>query len=135
MQKKGFTIIELLVVVSIIALIASSVFVLLSQARMKGRDAARERHIKTLQTALDSYYTNARSYPVCDPGQFITGTDCMSLPLIGAEAFSAAPRDPMNQGNYRYFYESASGADYAITYYLETGDIPGKSAGINQATP
>lgn len=139
-QRKngGFTIVELLVVVSIIALIASSVFVLLSRARTKGRDATREQHIKTLQTALDSYYTNARSYPTCSPGQFVPksdNTDCLSVPLKGAESISVLPRDPLNQGNYRYFYESADGATYIITYYLETGDIPGKSAGMNQTTP
>lgn len=137
-RRGGFTIVELLVVVSIIALIASSVFVLLSKARAKGRDAVREQDIKTLQTALDSYHTNARSYPQCDPGQFVPdsgATDCLSAPLSGAQAIAALPHDPLNQGNYRYFYESASGVDYVIIYYLETGDIPGKLAGQNQATP
>lgn len=133
--RRGFTIIELLVVSAIIALIASSVFVLLSQARAKGRDATREQHIKTIQSALESFYTNARRYPVCNPGEFITGQDCISVPLVNAEAIVASPRDPLNQGNYRYFYESAAGADYMITYYLETGEVPGKSAGRNQATP
>lgn len=137
-MKKGFTIIELLVVVSIIALIASSVFVLLSQARAKGRDATREEHMKTLQNALELYHTNARSYPTCDPGVFIDGVSddsCVSTLLINAQAIAALPRDPLNQGNYRYFYESASGADFIISYYLETDEIPGKSAGLNQATP
>lgn len=134
-MKTGFTIIELLVVTAIIALIASSVFVLLSQARAKGRDVTREQHIKTLQSALESFYTNARRYPPCSPGEFITGTDCASVELVNAEALAASPRDPLNQGNFRYFYESADGADYALTYHLETNGIPGKSAGENRATP
>lgn len=136
MQKKGFTIIELLVVVAIIALIASTVFVLLSQARAKGRDAVREQGIKTLQSALESFYTNARRYPICDPGGYFDGS-CASVEteLINAEAVAAVPRDPLHQGNYRYFYESVDGVDYIISYYLETGGIPGKSVGLNQATP
>jgi prepilin-type N-terminal cleavage/methylation domain-containing protein len=143
-QNGGFTIVELLVVVSIIALIASSVFVLLSGARAKGRDATREQHIKTLQTALDSFYTNARSYPACNvnpppatpPGDFITGGGCASVEteLADAQAVVSVPRDPLNQGNFRYRYYS-DGPEYIITYYLETGDIPGKSAGENRATP
>lgn len=138
-MKKGFTIIELLVVTAIIALLASAIFVTLSSARAKGRDATREQHIKTIQSALESYYTNARSYPVCDsPGVYIDGVSddtCISTLLINAEAIATLPRDPLNQGNYRYLYESVDGSDYIITYYLETGDIPQKLIGENHATP
>ncbi|MDO8600529.1 MAG: type II secretion system protein [bacterium] len=134
-QSGGFTIIELLVVTAIIALLASAIFVTLSSARAKGRDATREQHIKTLQSALESFYTNARRYPICDPGEFVTGSDCLSVDLVNAEAIAASPLDPLNQGNNRYFYESVDGVDYVITYYLETDGIPAKSAGENQATP
>lgn len=137
-MKKGFTIIELLVVSAIIALLASSVLVLFSNTRAKGRDATREQHLKTIQSSLESFYTNARRYPVCTPGEFIPnagGTDCVSSELVPAEAIAALPRDPLNQGNYRYFYQSADGRSYDMVYYLETNSIRGKAVGENHATP
>ena len=59
----GFTIIELLVVVSIISLLSSIVFASVNSARAKGRDAKRLADIKTIETALQLYYDDRGDYP------------------------------------------------------------------------
>lgn len=129
----GFTIIELLVVVSIIALLLSAVGYFFTQARQKSRDVVREQHMKTLQNALAIYATARRVYPVYDGP--LTGGDIVSTSLQSADALSQTPFDPLNSGNYRYVYTSVNGGTYTIRYYLETNSIPGKSPGLNQIIP
>ncbi|OGE75347.1 MAG: hypothetical protein A3C85_02345 [Candidatus Doudnabacteria bacterium RIFCSPHIGHO2_02_FULL_48_21] len=60
----GFTIIELLVVISIIALLASVILVSLNSARAKARNAKRVSDLLQIQTALELYYDDNNRYPV-----------------------------------------------------------------------
>lgn len=129
----GFTIIELLVVVSIMALIASTLFVQFQAYRARVRDTRREQAVKELQKALELYVTNKRVFP--EGAGVLTGTDPVSLELINADLLPAAPRDPLNAGDYVYTYESETGTTYTITYTLETDSIPGKTKGPQTATP
>lgn len=134
--RGGFTIVELLVVLSIIALLTSTAFALFSTARAKSRDTKREKDVKVLQDALSIYVTNANTHPVTDAaGLYITGTDAVSTQLTASGAITALPQDPQNIGNFRYHYRSTDGFTYLITYYLETNSIPGKSAGQQQVGP
>lgn len=129
----GFTLVELLVVVSIMALLLSAVGYFFTQARQKSRDATREQHIKTIQNGLAIYATARGSYPVFNGA--LTGTDLVSAGLKSADALPQMPLDPLNSGNYRYVYMSTDGFTYTLRYYLETDSIPGKSAGLNQVIP
>jgi prepilin-type N-terminal cleavage/methylation domain-containing protein len=61
--KKGFTLIELLVVIAIIGILASIVSVSLTSARAKARDAKRISDIRTIQLALETYYSDNGQYP------------------------------------------------------------------------
>lgn len=131
--RKGFTIIELLVVLAIAAMLLAGVMVLFQGARAKARDATREQDSKTLQNALTLYVTNLHAYPIYDG--YLTGSDVVSVALKNSDSIPQMPRDPLNQGNYRYYYTSADGSTYTLKYYLETDTIPGKSAGLNQAGP
>lgn len=62
MCKKGFTIIELLVVISIIGFISSIVLVSLKGIQSKARDARRLTDAKQILTALEMYYDSNNSY-------------------------------------------------------------------------
>lgn len=129
----GFTLIEMLLVISIMGLMASVVFVQLNSARARERDTHRERDIKTIQNALALYVVNNRYYPVYSGA--LTGSDIASQALINGEAIPQMPHDPVNTDNYRYTYDSTDGSTYTLTYYLETDTIFGKSAGQQTVAP
>lgn len=61
--RKGFTLIEILVVVAIIAILASIVIVELGPAQQSGRDARRLSDLKSVQNALEFYYQKCGFYP------------------------------------------------------------------------
>jgi len=71
--QRGFTLIEILVVVAIIGIITAVVMVSLSTARSKGRDARRKADLAQLQKALELYETDDHptNYPT-------TGGNCQS---------------------------------------------------------
>ena len=61
--SKGFTIVELLVVVAIISLLAALVLASLESARGRARDAVRVQDINAVADALELYYTEFGRYP------------------------------------------------------------------------
>src|SRR3990172_1884589 len=62
-HNRGFTLIELPTVISIIALIFSVVLAELNEARAEARDARLLADVKTIVTALDFYYKDRGRYP------------------------------------------------------------------------
>ncbi|MDP2860159.1 MAG: hypothetical protein Q8N98_00395, partial [bacterium] len=61
--------------------------------------------------------------------------DALSIALKGAKTVSTLPRDPLNTGNYRYYYQCVDGEDFYLEYYLETNSIKGKNQGMNYLVP
>lgn len=145
----GFTLVELLVVISIIGLLSSFAVVSLNTARAKARDALRKGDMAQIRTALNLYYDDHFGYPTssaspdCDnwnaaaPDFGATlnqdGADCylqvMGTALTGGTRpyLGSAPRDPRNLDNllttnpqFIYRYVSnPTGSEYAIVYQLE----------------
>jgi prepilin-type N-terminal cleavage/methylation domain-containing protein len=62
-KQPGFTLIEILVVVSIIALLASIVLTSLEQARVKARNAVTTAQINQYRNAFALYFSDHDSYP------------------------------------------------------------------------
>src|SRR5579859_6527095 len=98
MQKKGFTLIELMVVIAIIGLLAAVISVSLISARAKGRDAKRISDIKSIQLALETYYNDNQHYP-CDLYTNPGGASC--TPSFSGTYLVTVPQDPLKTP---YFY-------------------------------
>lgn len=62
-NKKGFTLVELLVVISIISLLTSVILASLNDAKKKSADAARVRSMTELRSALQMYHSDKGYYP------------------------------------------------------------------------
>jgi len=129
-NKRGFTIIELLVVVAVIAVLSSVIMVALSNAKEKSRDARRASDMREIQNALNLYFTDNNRFPVVTTAVDITGSDAFSTALEVAGVISDTPTDPVNAENLVYSYVSSSnGANYTISFCLETDTIQGYSQG------
>ncbi len=66
-NNKGFTLIEMLVVIAIIGLLSSVVVIGLGGSRSKARDARRIADIQQIQNALELDYDPATGYPTTIP--------------------------------------------------------------------
>jgi type II secretion system protein G len=130
-MKKGFTLVELLVVIAIIAILSTLSVVALNSARAKSRDARRQSDIKQIRTALDMYYDSSSSYPTTCAG-LGSSTGCLCLTSIGWVSSSVSdctgtifmqkvPKDP---GAYSYNYTLGAGSTtYKIVYTLDNGTV------------
>lgn len=65
--RSGFTLIELMVAISIIAILAAVGLVSYSSAQKVSRNSKRIQDLKAIQTALETYRTANGSYPVVTP--------------------------------------------------------------------
>jgi len=64
--SRGFTLIEMLVSISIIALLSSVILTAVNSARKNARDSKRISSIRELQTGLELFYTTYGYYPISD---------------------------------------------------------------------
>lgn len=115
-SHKGFTVLELLVVIGLIGLLVALALVGLSKAREKSRDDSRISNIRLVQMALEEYHTACRSYPPeIDP---MTATACDFSGVTFAEFLPALPANPSGT-QFQYFaYSDSSGGDACIGYHI-----------------
>ncbi|MFH1421446.1 MAG: type II secretion system protein [Planctomycetota bacterium] len=85
MKNKGFTLVELLIVVAIIAVLASLVVVSIGLAGQRARVAQAKTQIKNLEIALSNYYNDVGYYPFGDTENDLGITNVV-------EALSGKPR-------------------------------------------
>ncbi len=140
-NEKGFTLVELLVVISIIGLLSTLAVVALGSARERARDAKRIADVKQIQTALELFYNDNNAYP--EEPTAITlgeGTDPVTLTSDGfiaggSEVYMQTVPAPPYPDDEDYSYISSDGTTYTITFKLE-GPAAGFSDGATiEATP
>jgi general secretion pathway protein G len=131
-NQKGFTIVELIVVVATIAVLAAIVLTNVNQYTAKARDAKRMTDLKQIRIALQMYYEQNGGYPVIarwatsEVTTYDSGARWASLQTALAPYLSKLPGDPRpigtggpwTTGTYHYAY-SSDGQIYDLVAQLE----------------
>ncbi len=145
-QQRGFTTIELVLVIVIIGILSALVVTTRSGVQQNERNAERQRDIKELRNGLESYFTQANQYPTIenlnDSRWRSTQLKSIEANVFGdpsatnVSASSVLANKPA-QNSYAYAVTSASGApcgtpkdpctQYTLTATLEGGGYYVKS--------
>ncbi len=131
-MKKGFTLIEILVVATIIGLLATGGFVSYTQFGRQSRDARRKADLEQIRAAIEMYRSNSatNSYPAsitfaCPPsGSLTDGTTTYLDPL---------PNDPKCVTGWSFYtYTYLTAQTYTITAMLEGSGGSGTNYTLHQ---
>ena len=143
---RGFTLIEMLVVIAIIAILTGIILVSISGARAKARDGKRISDVSQIQLALEQYFDRCGQYPRTG---FMTGANlssysegCPTTPtqISLATFISSIPVPPTgatpSQANYAYAVNySVLPTDYVIGVTLENNSSMPQGGGITSPNP
>ena len=117
--QKGFTLIELMIVIAIIAILAAILIPNFIHARAESQTAACEGNEKQIATAMEEYAVDNQ------------GTYTQTLPAL---YLAVTPKDPVNNANYAILAPVGGGA-YGSYQISDTGGHDKTTMGnLNQAS-
>ena len=136
-DQKGFTLIEIMVVVIILAMLAGLVLPRIIGQEEKARVETAKIQIRSLESALDGYKLDNGFYPTTDQGldALIKKPESGRIPTRWREGGylkpARIPKDPWDNA-YHYFSPGNEGRDYELVSYGADGEPggEGKSADI-----
>lgn len=126
--KRGFSILELLIVIAIVGILASVAVYALGVSRAMSRDAKRVSDISVFRSSLSQYWLQKASYPVSEafeigkPGTGISGLT--SNGFVGADGGGSVILSPLplgpKTGEYYRYQGSLDGYSLRFTTERET---------------
>lgn len=122
-RSRAFTIIELLVVITIIGVLVAATSVSFIISRQKARDARRAADIHEIQTALALYYVDCHRFPAT---LTVTANNGCGAGISLGTFLSVIPADPSTNRAYAYA-ALGSGANcnsYHLGALMERSDTP-----------
>ena len=124
MKNKGFTLIELVIVMAIIATLTALATFNFSQARVRARDVQRKNELKAIQNALELYKNDKmpQEYPAGDLTAALVTTYMPKLPVD--------PKEKVTGNSWmNYTYALVDNLHYTLQACLENTSDPDKVVG------
>lgn len=142
-DQRGFTIVELLIVIVVIGILAALVVTTYGGIQAKGRDSQRQADLSAMQTQIEAFYANHNYYPALADINDVDwradnmkslDTDAMTDPSAaeGADDLSATAASSTNNKVYGYETTGCTGTapdddtgstdqctGYTLSAYLE----------------
>ncbi len=122
--QKGFTLVELLVVVAVIGILSTLLVANFIGVRQRGRDAQRKSNLRQMQSALELYRADQAGYPTSLPacGAAFTSIDGKAIYM------QKVPCDPSGVS---YSYTSSDTTKYTVIGCLENSNDPEIDKDVN----
>lgn len=126
MMRKGFTLIELIIVMAILSILTVIVTGTFASSLRRGRDSRRKDDLRAIAGALETYYNDKGVYPSGVSGDMVgCGASDAQVCSWGGEMRDGEgtlymvllPGDPLQ--TQQYYYVSPSGTDYKLYAKLE----------------
>ena|SRR3989344_9545165 len=111
-KNPGFTLIEILVSISVIALVSTIGVTGYQSVSRGGRDALRKSDLEQIRSALEIYKSEYGQYPA-------EASTCLAD--LSADYINPYPADPKDP-NFIYCYIQSSSLTYELCAHLENGD-------------
>lgn len=113
----GFSLVELLITVSIIAILISIGIASYATINKQSRDTKRKGDIEQVRAALEMYRANTGTYPAAGGGSWVvasSATDATAglTPYLVSTYIPAIPTDPKASQTYMYIATNPSGGNY-----------------------
>jgi prepilin-type N-terminal cleavage/methylation domain-containing protein len=126
MNRRGFTIVELLIVIVVIGILAAITIVAYNGIQDRARFTKDQTNLKTLNNAVIQYQTFNGSYPNTSTiWRNQSGYGDSFIPGIKPDILSTLPSESQNSGDYTYYYIS-DGTNYKLIRH--TPGTPGLPA-------
>lgn len=121
--KKGFTLVELMIVITVIAILATIAVVTFTRVQKTARDSKRKEEMHSIVTALQGYYSEKSVYPISATS---TAASTALTSALTTNYMSTVPTGPAGASgvNTDYMYiTNAAGQTFALCATLEVPTV------------
>ena len=124
-KKSGFTIIEVLIVVSIIGMLATIMLVTYTNSLKRSRDNRRVADVESIRLAVNMYADKNGKYPdYSTPGVWSSNANWNNLASNLVDYMNISnTKDPKDPTYYYQYISTGSGTDCRFWYYSEVGGV------------